>query len=93
MLCRAQRLSLHPAPVPSESDLSHDNRFTMSAVNGLLRLLACSRMRGLDATAARSLGTLASSLGIMGVQMLVTHLEPDTETARLLVGANLLATA
>ena len=42
-------------------------------------------MRGLDATAARSLGTLASSLGIMGVQMLVTHLDPDTETARLLV--------
>ena len=32
-----------------------------------------------------SFGTLASSLGIMGVQMLVTHLDPDTETARLLV--------
>ncbi len=42
-------------------------------------------MRGLDATAARSFGTLASSLGIMGVQMLVTHLDPETETARLLV--------
>ena len=50
-------------------------------VSGLL----CRRMRGLDATAARSFGTLASSLGIMGVQMLVTHLDPDTETARLLV--------
>ena len=43
------------------------------------------RTRGLDATAARSFGTLASVLGTMGVHLLITQLDPDTETARLLV--------
>ena len=47
--------------------------------------MMCRRVRGLDATAARSFGTLASMLGTMGVQLLVTQLEPDSETARLLV--------
>lgn len=46
-------------------------------------LLDFRRVHGLDATAARTLGTLASTLAMMGVQLVMTQLE-DEETARLL---------
>ena len=46
-------------------------------------LLDFRRVHGLDATAARTIGTLASTLATMGVQLIVTQLD-NPETARLL---------
>ena len=46
-------------------------------------LLDFLRVHGLDATAARTFGTLASTLAMMGVQLIVTKLD-NVEAARLL---------
>ncbi len=65
--------------------ISLGERIPTRLLMALYRLLdaACRRVNGLDATAARTFGTLCASLGAVGIEMIITHV-PKKQMRKLM---------